>query len=157
MGPRLRAEVQCQLVADLHHYGVPDQQLSFDWSETVPEGHLTQYLDGELENWSGILVRDEQGRCIAEGWLEFIHGGHGNPLFVFWDLLTVVETGIQRDAKHTAGIPRHIWNRLPDGSRKSCANLEGHDSQWSNDPLVKEWRAGKHAKIETHENDPDSK
>lgn len=140
MGPRLRAEVERQLRADLKHYGVADEQLSIDWSDTVPEGHVTRYLDGELENWSGIVVRDQQGQCIAEGWLEFIHGAQEAPLLVFWDYLSILDGGVWRGAKTKHGIPHHIWQQLLKRSRDLCMTADRYDARWFNDPLVKEWR-----------------
>src|SRR5262245_31928385 len=120
MGPMLRAEVERQLLEDLLHYQVGVVNPIFDWSEICIEGHATRYLDGEMENWSGITVLDSVGQTIADGWMEFIHGGGDNPLFVFWEFLTIYENGKQREAKRQPGIPRHIWEELPETSKQLC-------------------------------------
>ena len=139
MGPLLRAEVERQLLEDLLHYNVNADNLFLDWSETSIEGHCSRYLDGEIENWSGITVIDSRGQVIAEGWMDFIHGGGDNPLFVFWDFLTVYENGMKRAAKTKPGIPRHIWERIPETSKQLCAKTDSYDSNWSDDPLVIQW------------------
>jgi len=58
MGPRLRAEAERQLLHDFHRYyhGNMDN-LAIDWSDTCPEGHTTEYLDGRLEDWSGVRMK----------------------------------------------------------------------------------------------------
>jgi hypothetical protein len=139
MGPMLQAEIEHQLLEDLLHYNVNTENVFFDWSDTSIEGHRTSYLDGEIENWSGISVIDSSGQVIAEGWMEFIHGGGDNPLFVFWDYLIIYENGVKRDAKTKSGIPRHIWEKIPDTSKQLCAKAGSYDSNWSDDPLVKQW------------------
>jgi hypothetical protein len=138
MGPELRREVERQLLDDLGRYGVEIAGLKVDWSDTCPEGHTTAYLDGTLENWSGVLVRDPRGTILAEGWLEFIHGGGNNPLFVFWEYLTIYEGDMARKAKRHPGIPLHIWEEMPEDSKALCANSDAYDAAWRNDPLVVE-------------------
>jgi hypothetical protein len=83
MGPQLRAYVEHQLLTDLQFYGVPTVGLSFDWSNPCQEGHVTRYLDGMLEEMSDVGVNRSDGTPVAEGWLDFIHGGGDAPLFVF--------------------------------------------------------------------------
>lgn len=143
MGPNLRREVKRQLLADLRRYEVEKEGFEIDWSETCPEGHTTEYLDGNLENWSGIIVRDPRGAIAAEGWLEFIHGGGGNPLFVFWEFLTIYEGDKERKVKQHPGIPIHIWERLPEETRVLCARSSGYDAAWNDDPLVVRWWAAR--------------
>jgi len=82
MGPQLRAYVEHQLLTDLQFYGVPTVGLSFDWSNPCQEGHVTRYLDGMLEEMSDVGVNRSDGTPVAEGWLDFIHGGGDAPLFV---------------------------------------------------------------------------
>lgn len=108
MGPELRGEVERQLRADLGHYGSTAENLEFDWSETCIEGHREQWLDGVLEDFSGIGVQENDVH-YAEGWMDFVVD-RGDPprLFVFWEFLTVRE----RPLKRTPGIPAHIWERL---------------------------------------------
>jgi hypothetical protein len=50
MGPRLRAEVERQLLEDLQrYYNESTSNLTLDWSNPCPEGHTTEYLDGWME------------------------------------------------------------------------------------------------------------
>jgi hypothetical protein len=111
MGPHLRAEVEKQLLNDFQRYS--DEQsndLAIDWSDTCPEGHDTEYLDGWLENWSDVWVVNAQGERIAWGWIDFIHGGGDHPLFVFWHYLHFEEN--TQDVVRAHGIPQHIWESL---------------------------------------------
>ncbi len=90
MGPRLRAEVERQLFKDFQRYSDElSDDLAINWSDICPEGHVTEYLDGWLENWSDVWIVTAQGERIAWGWIDFIHGGGDNPLFVFWYYLYV--------------------------------------------------------------------
>jgi hypothetical protein len=136
MGPQLRAYVEQQLLIDLAHYGVSPTGLSFDWSNPCQEGHVTQYLDGILEEMSDVTVNRSDGTPTAEGWLDFIQGGADAPLFVFWLFLSLHEGDTWRKVKGESTIPHHIWERLPDYSKDRCAD----DARWSRDPLVVAWR-----------------
>jgi len=142
MGPRLRAEVQRQLLKDFQrYYNESTHNLTIDWSDTCPEGHATIYLDGWLENWSEVKVVNSQGEIIASGWIDFIHGGGENPLFVFWYYLNIGESG--SDVVKANGIPTHIWEILPDSTKDLCLKSDSYDKAWCNDPLVLEWRKRK--------------
>lgn len=136
MGPKLRTEVERQLLEDLRFYHPNFKEAVFDWSGTCPEGHVTRYLDGLLENWSGVALKDFQGNYFTNGWINFIHGEGKNPLFVFWDLLSINMDNKIIPVKNAFGIPGHIWNKLPAKSKELCANSKGYDSYWRNDPLV---------------------
>ena len=140
MGPMLRREVEQQLLADLRNYGVDNDNLQFDWSDTCPEGHVTDALDGTLENWSGVAVRDANGTIVADGWLDFIHGGGTNPLFVFWEYLTIYEDNKEQRVKNSPGIPQHVWDQLPVSSKELCTKAREYDAAWCNDPLVTKWQ-----------------
>jgi hypothetical protein len=141
VGDDLRAEVERQLLADLAAYGVSLPGLWLDWSDCCQEGHGTQVMGDYLEDQSGILVRDQSGEPVAEGWMDFIHGGGNHPLFVFWLFLTLVDKNGRRiDVKENIGIPEHVWQVLPTTTRDLCAFAEGYDSRWMNDPLVEGWR-----------------
>ena len=114
MGPKLRAYVEEKLIADLNWY-LPDLQtyqradILFDWSESCVEGHRTSWLDGDIENFSGITILHKDRRQIAEGWMEFIETEDG--LEVFWWYLTAAhQDGLQE--KYTNTVPSHVWNRL---------------------------------------------
>ena len=140
MGPRLRAEVERQLFKDFQRYAYKQSaDLAIDWSDTCPEGHATAYLDGWLENWSDVWVVNAQGARIAWGWIDFIHGGGENPLFVFWQFLHFGENTEDVVRAH-GGIPQHIWQSLPESSKDLCLKSETYDAAWANDPLVLQWR-----------------
>jgi hypothetical protein len=134
MGPRLRRFVEEQLLGDLARHGVAVDGLVFDWSESCPEGHRTAYLDGELENWSGVAVLDAGGRPVAGGWLDFVQEGDAPPV-VYWDDLSVAEAGSWRYVKRQPGVPPHVWERLPDSARARCRRDTEWDTTWWQDPL----------------------
>ena len=110
MGPQLRSLVEMQLLADLKVYGVPPDNLKFDWSNSCIEGHDSSFLDGELENFSGISIFNNN-QLIAEGWMDFVH--EGTFFLAFWDYLTVWENDAIVLDKNKAGIPDHVWERIP--------------------------------------------
>ena len=93
-----------------------------------------------LEDMSDVAVRNRDGATIAEGWIDFVHGGDNLPLFVFWLFLDVVEGGVRRRVKDDVFVPEHIWHRLPDESKDACAVEGRYDSRWSDDPKVIAWR-----------------
>lgn len=139
MGPQLRTEVKRQLLQDFRRYtDEPSDDLAIDWSDTCPEGHVTEYLDGWLESWSDVWVINAQGERIAWGWIDFVHGGGDNPLFVFWYFLHFGENA--EDVVQAQGIPQHIWESLPESTKDLCLKSETYDATWSNDPLVIQWR-----------------
>jgi hypothetical protein len=141
MGARLRREVEQQLIADLRHYGLVANGLSIDWSQAVQEGHMTEVLEGTLEALSGLVVRNSSGAAIADGWMDFVHGGGENPLFVFWLFLAVGAGAERRKVKAGAVIPNHVWLLLPEASQRLCVIGHGYDSRWADDPSVRAWRA----------------
>jgi len=142
MGEALRAEVARQLLLDLAHYRqpVPDEQLSIDWSDACEEGHCTHYLAGDLEDMSSVAVGRADGQPVAQGWVDFVHGGAEHPLHVFWLFLDVREGETWRSVKEDVGIPQHIWHGLPESSRDACSVEGKYDARWKNDPKVVAWR-----------------
>lgn len=142
-GSPLRAEVERQLLKDLEHYGMESDGLSFDWSQICPEGHGTWYLGDRLDGVSGLNILDKKCNVVADGWIEFIHGGEDNPLFVFWEFLRINVPDIPREAKIKKGIPEHIWNQLPDKSKDLCMKRGTYDAMWCDDPRVIEWQRTK--------------
>jgi len=112
MGPQLRAYVEHQLLTDLQFYGVPTVGLSFDWSNPCQEGHVTRYLDGMLEEMSDVGVNRSDGTPVAEGWLDFIHGGGDAPLFFFGS-----SSGF---AKEMLGVRSRVKQRSPGMSGSDC-------------------------------------
>jgi hypothetical protein len=112
MGPKLRTLVENDLINDLRHYGVTKLNLKFDWSESCIEGHNTTYLDGQLENYSGISVFDTDEKIIADGWMEFIH--RGQFFLAYWEFVTIWDKDKQVFEKKEPGIPEHILRKIPD-------------------------------------------
>ncbi|TYR78832.1 hypothetical protein FZC66_17540 [Priestia megaterium] len=117
MGPKLRALVEEQLIEDLRKYELIGNQFKFDWSESCIEGHDAVYLDGEVENFSGIKVFNEKDELIAEGWMKFIHEPAENFFIAYWEFLSFFEFGKARSMKDKVGIPLHIFKRIPKNSR----------------------------------------
>ncbi|RKD86395.1 hypothetical protein [Mangrovibacterium diazotrophicum] len=111
MGPKLKNEVEKQLLNDLKFYGVDKPDLKFDWSESCIEGHDTNVLDGKVENFSGISVFDNMENLVAEGWMEFIH--NENLFLVYWEFVTTWSGDKKLNEKKEIGLPNHIWVKLP--------------------------------------------
>jgi hypothetical protein len=143
MGIPLRVEVERQLLDDLAAYGVPSRGLRIDWSDSCQEGHVTYALGGTLEDQSSVTGWAADGSLVAEGWMDFIHGGGSNPLFVFWYFLTLHTAEGERAVKDQIGIPDHVWKQLPDKTRDLMAKEGGYDARWSGDPHVVAWRQSK--------------
>lgn len=119
MGPKLKQVVEEQLLSDLRNYYVDISGIKFDWSESCIEGKDTNYLDGSLENFSGITLFDTSDNLIAEGWMEFIH--EGDFFMVYWNYLTIIQGGkIIFDKKR--GIPNHVWEKIPANIRHTYIN-----------------------------------
>jgi hypothetical protein len=140
MGLLLQKEVESQLLDDLLPYGIDSSGLVIDWSNACQEGHCTQALDGNLEELSSVAVITVEGKVVAEGWMDFIHGGGENPLFVFWLFLDVLRQDKWQKVKVEPHIPAHIWSRLPESTKRLCASATEYDARWKNDPLVISWR-----------------
>jgi hypothetical protein len=148
MGNRLRREVERQLLLDLEHYrgGPANDTLTIDWSNSCQEGHCTEALGGYLESMSGVRVHRSDGRGIADGWIDFIHGGDDFPLFVFWLFLHLIDDeGRSVAVKEDVAIPPYLWDRLPPASKKACTITDRYDARWKNDPNVKAWSRSREA------------
>ena len=144
LGPLLRIEVERQLLADLQHYLPNRAELSIDWSSMCPEGHLTTIFDGELQSGSDVQVRDQSGTVVGAGWVDFIHGGEANPLYVFWHHLDVKDSNGQWHCVKADGwIPDHVWAKLPEQTKSLCTRRGQYDARWSKDPKVEAWRKQK--------------
>ena len=114
MGPELRKFVEGQLFNDLETYLQSAEMVDlgsvrFDWSDSCVEGHRTHWLDGEIENFSGIAIFDHNQNRIVEGWMEFIETEVG--LVVFWWYLTGGEFH-HIQSKNSNNVPKHIWEKL---------------------------------------------
>ncbi|HEV8337909.1 MAG TPA: hypothetical protein VGR67_15975 [Candidatus Polarisedimenticolia bacterium] len=140
MGPDLRSEVERQLLNDLLPYGLTPSGLAIDWSQSCQEGHCTSLADAMLESLSGVRVLNTAGEVQAEGWMDFVHGGEPNPLFVFWLFLTVQSAGRAVRVKGEPTIPPHVWSLLPIASRDNCTAEGRYDATWAKDPLVVAWK-----------------
>ncbi|MDD2917351.1 MAG: hypothetical protein PHH70_05925 [Candidatus Gracilibacteria bacterium] len=138
MGPTLQAEVEKQLLEDLKNYNIYQEGLTIDWSNYCPEGHCTRFLGGELENWSYIDIIDNNGSFVGEGWIDFIHDGDEDPLWVFWLYLSIGEGDNAVHVKNEGGIPLHIWGKLSEKTKKLCTASGQCDSKWHDVPLAKE-------------------
>lgn len=119
MGPELRMVVEQQLYDDLKVYGIVGKQFKFDWSESCIEGRETTYLDGRVENFSGIHIFNEKDEHVAEGWMEFIHEPTYDFFIAYWEFLDSFDSGREINIKGNSGIPIHIYNRIPEKVRLS--------------------------------------
>ena len=70
-----------------------------------------RYLDGQLDNYSGISVFDNGDNLIADGWMEFVH--RGQFFLAYWDFVTIWENGKKIREKNEPGVPRHILEYIP--------------------------------------------
>lgn len=111
MGPQLRQVVEQQLRQDLLHYGIQNADWHFDWSSSCLEGRDAPWLDGHIENYSGIVLLNQHEQVVVEGWMEFILAGE--LLLVYWDNLTSWSTAAEQQYKKHFGIPPHIWQCIP--------------------------------------------
>jgi hypothetical protein len=118
MGPELKVLVEEQLSDDLKVYGMTADLFHFDWSDSCIEGHDTSYLDGEVENFSGIKVFNEHDNLIAEGWMEFIHEPPYDFFIAYWEFLTLFE-GDQGAYIKNSGIPLHVFVKIPEAVREN--------------------------------------
>jgi hypothetical protein len=114
MGPQLRQLVERQLSQDLKFYEVDQDVVRFDWSDSCVEGHRTTFLDGEVQNVSGVAVFNSEENLIAEGWMEFVH--EEDFFLAYWQFVTTWDiNGNTLKSKDANGIPHHVWKQIPDG------------------------------------------
>ncbi|MDQ8739404.1 hypothetical protein [Paenibacillus sp. LHD-38] len=117
MGPKLRQEVETQLLRDLLYYRSDINNLSFDWSDSVMEGHCLNFMDGLIQNFSGVSLYDDNQLLVADGWMDFITDEQKEILFVFWDQLELYVDGVIKTVRGFEGIPEHITQKLNDSLR----------------------------------------
>ena len=119
MGERLREFVERELILDLNIYLPEADRLHladarFDWSESCVEGHRAIYLDGEIENFSGIAVYDPEGDLVAEGWMDFIECQ--DTFKIFWLFLHPGES-YQLLQEPSGRVPAHVSNTLDEENK----------------------------------------
>lgn len=126
MSIELRRLVEKQLLEDLKKYEISHENFKFDWSESCIEGHLSEYLDSSLENYSAIALFDNNDQLIAEGWMEYINDydetNNCKYFIAYWDYLDIYENGKWVKAKTSFGVPKHILNILPENLRVKFQN-----------------------------------
>lgn len=121
MGEKLRKEVERQLNFDIRNYGINNEVLKYDWSESVIEGRYTNVFEGHLANYSDIKVFNSMDEIIAEGWIDFIHEEQYGVFILYWDQLDLYENGVPKEVKNF-GIPYYIYDKLDDGLKVKYKN-----------------------------------
>lgn len=111
MGPKLRELVQMQLADELNNLLGMSFKFDFDWSESCIEGHDGMFLDGSLENYSGIILTDKQASIKANGWMGFIQ--EGNFFLAYWDQITVWQNNNEIFSKDF-GISSFAFDLVPE-------------------------------------------
>ena len=112
MGPKLKAEVERQLLNDLEIYHVFAGELRFDWSNSCIEGKCMNYLDGSLDCFSGIMIYDAADQLVCDGWMDFYYIEDRDQLIVYWDLLDIYIDGIEVEKKSDFEMPEHIKTKI---------------------------------------------
>lgn len=113
MTQKLREEVERQLTQDIRYYGINNDILKYDWSESVIEGRGSKIFDSYISNFSDIRVFNYMDEIIAEGWIDFIYEAKYDLFIVYWDQLDLYDKGEPREVKKI-GIPDYIFNKLSD-------------------------------------------
>lgn len=126
MGKRLRKEVETQLINDLTKYGIDNNELLFDWSDSCIEGRCANYLDGSVDCFSGIKLFDTNDNLIVDGWMDFISEKSYDIFIVYWDFLSIYENEKRLKIKETSEIPSHIIEILPAKLRENFARWDGN-------------------------------
>ncbi len=129
--PKLRAEVDRQLLEDLRHYGFDTAGLRIDWSDGCQEGHSARFMDGELEDDSSVGVLDAAGNAVAGGAINFQNDGD-RELVVYWEGLSRFQGKEPVVLTRTcwAPFPEHVWERMSDRLKDICARK--HAVRWTN-------------------------
>ena len=117
MGPLLRREVEIQLLNDLNYYIEDTSDLKFDWSESCVEGTRINYLDGDVEDFSGIKIFNMKDQLVAEGWMNFYFDEPQNLLLVYWDILELIDEFGHKVQKKNFGVPFHVNEKINKNQR----------------------------------------
>ena len=128
MGTKLRNLVEQHLLNDLKFYGIVKNEFRFDWSDSCIEGHSTHYLDGSVENFSGIAVFDAEDNLMANGWMEFIH--ENNFFLAYWEFVTIWNNDKKLAEKKEMGIPAHVLEQIPKELKPMFEKLKMKENPW---------------------------
>jgi len=123
MGPKLRELVETQLSNELNALLDTSIKFDFDWSESCIEGHDGEFLDGSLENYSGIKLTNKQVFIKADGWMEFIQ--EGDFCLAYWDQITVWENNKELFSKDF-GISSFAFALVPEELRWHLKDVRKH-------------------------------
>lgn len=123
MGPKLRELVQIQLANELNNLLGMSFKFDFDWSECCIEGHNGMFLDGSLENYSGIILIDKQVSLKADGWMGFIQ--EGDFFLAYWDQITVWQNNKELFSKEF-GISSFAYDLVPEELRWHLEEVRKH-------------------------------
>ena len=123
MGPKLRELAQIQLVDELNSLLGMSIKFDFDWSKSCIEGHNGMFLDGSLENYSGIILIDKQASIKADGWMDFIQ--EGDFFLAYWDQITVWQNDRELFSKDF-GISSYAFALVPEELRWHLKEVKKH-------------------------------
>ncbi len=123
VGPKLRELVQMQLADELNSLLGMNVKFDFDWSESCIEGHDGMFLDGSLENYSGIILTDKQTSIKADGWMDFIQ--EGDFLLAYWDQITIWQNDRELFSKDF-GISSFAFELVPEELRWHLKEVRKH-------------------------------
>ncbi|GAA4178448.1 hypothetical protein GCM10022218_29140 [Sphingobacterium ginsenosidimutans] len=123
MGPKLRELVQSQLANELNNLLGMSFKFDFDWSESCIEGHDGMFLDGSLENYSGIILINKQASIKADGWMDFIQ--EGDFFLAYWDQITVWQNDRELFSKDF-GISSFSFALVPEELRWHLKGVRKH-------------------------------
>ncbi len=140
LGPAVQSWVEQQLLNDLRHYGVQGDDLCFDWTQVVQEGHWTDFRGRMLESLSDVAVRGSDGSLVAEGWMDFVIASEApeSEPKLFWLFLSLAVDGNLKKVKEDALLPVHLWESMTAAEKQYVAATE---SKWlDRDPKVEAWR-----------------
>lgn len=136
--PVVQKEVEAQLIEDLKRFGISNQGLQIDWSDSVPEGGGTEYKGVYVESGSDVVVK-KSDEVIGYGWTEHIVDSSGK-LFSFWTVFDKAggEPRVSvADYEDSFGIPKHIWDILTEKDKNHLADTH---QGWSQDGKLRPYR-----------------
>ncbi|GEM63449.1 hypothetical protein SF1_14310 [Sphingobacterium faecium NBRC 15299] len=123
MGPTLRELVQIQLADELNSLLGMSIKFDIDWSDSCIEGHDGEFLDGSLENYSGIKLTNKQAFIKADGCMEFIE--EEDFFLAYWDHITVWQNDKELFSKDF-GISSFAYVLVPEELRWHLKGVRKH-------------------------------